>query len=276
MNNDRSSNQKIYLGTYQLGKKKQAKDFLKEALAGGMRKFDTAPSYGTELLIGEVCADAIIKKIIVREDIEICDKIDGWQMQVFADDIEKVVDKQLKFLKTDYIDIMLIHWPFEKYFDKTWEGLVKLRGNKIKKIGICNVDNRIFSELILKKKHVFPDVVQIERHPYNVCENFVNCMNDAGVIVQAYSPICRMQFDNNSMNIIRTIAEKYNKSVGQTILRWHIDSGVSPIIKTNKISRIQENVDIFDFQLNENDMRTIKMLNKDYKLFPLSWGCPGI
>lgn len=274
--NDTQVEQRIFLGTFQIGKEEEAKQLLESSLDMGIRCFDTAPSYGTEKVLGKVISEALKKGSVDREEIVICDKIDGWQMQQNATNIEMVVDRALRLLGVEYIDIMLIHWPFKQYFEKTWDGLQRLKGRKVKKIGFCNVDQRIYLNLMQYANGITPEVVQIERHPYNACCEFVEFLRNESIMVQAYSPICRMKFSSESMDVLRQIGDRYQKSAGQVVLRWHIDTGVSPVVKSNKTLRILENKDIFDFQLDEEEINSISAMNMNYKLFPLSWGCPGI
>lgn len=271
-----NKNQGLFLGTYQLGKQKEAREFIKNAISVGVRNFDTAPSYGTEKVLGTAVQWAIEHGIAQRKEFIIIDKIDGWQMQKYSENITELVDYQLKLLKTEYIDIILIHWPFFKYFASTWNGLQKIKGTKVKQIGICNIDLRIYDQLKKLLGNTRPDVIQVERHPYNSCLDLCRYFTDEGIIVQAYSPVCRMKFTQEDFETLNVIGYKYNKSVGQVILKWHLQTGAIPIVKTNKVNRIKENAELSDFFLNKDDINAINNLNKNYKLFPLSWGCPGI
>lgn len=274
--NDKQIEQRMFLGTFQIGKEKDAKKLLESSIDIGVRCFDTAPSYGTEKVLGQVISAALKEGRVTREEIVICDKIDGWQMQQNSTNIEIAVDRALRLLRVEYIDIMLIHWPFKQYFEKIWNGLQQLKGRKVKLIGLCNVDQRIYLDLMQYANGIKPEVVQIERHPYNTCDEFVEHLRNEKIMVQAYSPICRMQFAPESMDVLKKIGDRYQKSAGQVVLRWHLDTGVCPVVKSNKVSRILENKDIFDFNLNEEEINSISEMNKKYKLFPLSWGCPGI
>lgn len=268
----------LFMGTYQIGQKKQAQRLLVSALQQGIRAFDTAPSYGTEQILGEALQQGIKKFSINRNEIIIADKIDAWQMQAYEEKIEVVIKAQLQKLQVDYIDLLLIHWPFQKYFDRVWAGMLQMkRAQLIRQVGVCNVNTRIFHELFdYRSLEEQPDVIQVERHPYNTCDDLIQLAKERKITVQAYSPICRMKFDKKDISMLNKIGEKYEKTVGQVILRWHIDTGVVPIVKTSNEKRIAENQDILNFSLNKEEIICINTLNRNYKLFPESWGCPGI
>ena len=267
----------LFMGTYQMGQKKQAQRLLVSALQQGIRAFDTAPSYGTEQTLGEALQQGIKKFSINRDEITIADKIDAWQMQAYEEKIEVVIKEQLQKLQVDYIDLLLIHWPFRKYFDRVWTGMLQMkRAQLIRQVGVCNVNTRIFHELFdYRSLEEQPDVIQVERHPYNTCDDLIQLAMERKITVQAYSPICRMKFDKKDIAMLNKIGEKYEKTVGQVILRWHIDTDVIPIVKTSNEKRIAENQDILNFSLNKEEIMRINALNRNYKLFPESWGCPG-
>lgn len=193
--------------------------------------------------------------------------------------IEKFVIESLRKLKMEYIDLLLIHWPFEKYLRNTWQTMENLYEQGIVKyIGICNVNERIMNKFIKDNmfRKYFPQVVQNEISPLRTCDKEIGYYKDMNLIIQAYSPLCRMNDQIRNSETLGLLAKKYNKNIGQVILRWHIDKGIIPIFTSTKPERIQSNLDIFNFTLSKEDIELINSMNKNYKIFLESYGCPGI
>lgn len=248
---------------------------VKIGLENGIRGFDTAPSYQTEEILGKAIRESLYELEISRNDIFIQTKIDPWQMQYENGNIIKFVDEALCKMKFDYLDSLLIHWPIPEYFEYTWRYLCKLREDGIlKNIGICNV--RSWNIYKFNELDVMPDIIQIERHPLRICEKELDLCAHNNITVQAYSPLCKMNNKLKNSNTLKNIARKYNKSVGQVILRWHIDSGVIPVFTSTKPNRIKEYSQIFDFCLTSNEIREINLLNQNWKLYLESCICPGL
>jgi len=263
---------KIILGSFNVNNKNIMHEMIKTAVLEGETGFDTSPSYGNEQILG----DALLNAQIERQDLFISDKIDGLQMFELNGEIEKHVDASLKKLNTTYLDLLLIHWPFEKYISGTWKSMERLYKNrKVLSIGLCNVDVRTFSQFLKNDIEILPHVIQIEISPFRTANEDIRMFQNKGIVVQAYSPLCRMIKEIRESNILLEIAKKYNKSVAQVILRWHLDRNVVPVFTSSKPSRIKENLDIFDFHLETEEIQNINSLNKDYKIFPESFGCPG-
>ena len=243
------------------------------ALENGINGFDTAPSYQTEEELGRVIKDAIHVLGKNREDIFIQTKIDAWQMMDGR--IDFYVDDARRKLGIDYIDSVLIHWPIPEKVEDVWKALARLKEEGIiKKIGICNVRMRQLSAMDCYDV-VVPDIVQIERNPLRTCEKeVIYCLN-RNIQIQAYSPLCKMHPLLRESNVIKVLSEKYNKTVGQIILRWHIDTGVVPIFATTKENRVKEYSEIFGFQLSREEIISISLLNQNHKMYLESCACPG-
>lgn len=266
----------IILGTFQYSSKEELMPIIMSAYENGIIGFDTSPSYHTEKFLGKSIAELIAAKGINRQNLFIQDKIDGWQMEKAHGQISIYVEESLQKLRCDYLDVLFIHWPFPNYLIDTWMTFSRLKEQgKVKYIGISNVRKRNTQKLI-EITGIKPDVVQIERHPLRICAKDVEYFHSKGIEIEAYSPVCRMDKRLVNSEILRQIACKYNKSIGQVILRWHIDTGVVPVFMTKKVNRIKENVDIFNFHLTDEEINSISSLDENYKIFVESVCCPGI
>lgn len=266
----------VILGTFRYLNLNELYPIICSAFDNGIIGFDTSPSYRTEPFLGGAINLVMRERGIKRDGIFIQDKIDGWQMEDTKGYIDSFVDESLIKLRTDYIDVLFIHWPFPEYLEQTWQSFAKLKQQgKVLRIGLSNVRERHTRKLI-ENTGIAPDVVQIERHPLRTCNADIKYFQSSGIKVEAYSPLCQM--DERLLNsvVLKNLALKYNKNIGQIILRWHIDTGVVPVVMTKKTSRVKENAEIFDFQLNREEISAINSLNIDYKIFLESNCCPGI
>ena len=120
-----------------------------------------------------------------------------------------------------------------------------------------------------------PEIIQVERNPLRTCEDEVNFCLTHNMIFQAYSPLCKMHPKLRDSVLLKNLAEKYNKSIGQIILRWHLQTDVTPVFTSKKSSRIKEYSRIFDFDLNDDDITKILSLNINHKMYLESVACPG-
>jgi len=265
----------IIIGTFQTKDEATLRQVMEEAFKCGIYSFDTAPSYGTEIILGKNIAFLSKKYEVNREKILISDKIDDDQMYESKGDIRGYVEQALLKMNLEYIDTLFIHWPFEKYLDKTWECICRLKDDGlIRKTGLCNIRVRHL-EGLHERTGSLPDVVQIERHPLRTCYDEINYCKMHGISVQAYSPLCRMDEKILKNKDILSLSERYSKSIAQIILRWHIDTGVVPVFMTTKAERVHQNCDIFSFSLDKEDIIKIDKLNQNYKIFLESYCCPG-
>ncbi len=244
-------------------------------IENGIRCFDTAPSYNTELLLGKVLKVCLDKYKLERKDVFIQTKIDAWQMQNSNGKIREYVIDALNKMQFDYFDSILIHWPIPEYFASTWESFCLLKEEGLSRnIGVCNVRIRHLEQFL--KLGIIPEIIQLERHPLHTCEEETKFCDDNKIWLQAYSPLCKMHIRLIKSTSLNKLAEKHKKSIGQIILRWHLESGVTPIFASRKPERISEYADIFDFRLSDDDIRVISAHNENFKLYLESWACPGI
>ena len=246
---------------------------VESALRSGICGFDTAPSYGTEDVLSKVLKRAMQENGISRESIFIQSKIDPPQMQ--AGRIEEDLIELLKRMELDYLDSLLVHWPVCEYMDRTWSAFVRLKERRlVRYIGICNVRTRQMRDIMAYP--VKPDIIQIERHPLRVCNEEIEICKNNGWIVQAYSPLCKMCSGIRESAVLKEIARKHGASIGQVVLRWHIDSDVIPVFTSTKDGRVKEYAAIKNFSLTDEEIDRINGLNQDYKMYLESLVCPGI
>lgn len=242
------------------------------ALSNQIVHFDTAPSYRTEAVLSSAVRDSAKELGLNREDYAIQTKIDPIQM--YNGNVEEYFKSKLKEMQFDYVEVLLIHWPVFNYLMDTWASMNMLKEQGlVKHIGICNL--RISHLEELKEQGIIPEVLQIERHPLNTFEREVQFCKDNGIILQDYSPLCKMHPRIKNHAGVQLIAAKYGCNVGQIILKWHIDTGAIPVFTSTKSSRIAEYAKLGDFSLTNDEIRQISSLNCNHKLYLESLICPG-
>ena len=253
----------IGLGTYQIRKKSEIENVIKIGYNTGYRLIDTAVVYGNEKLIG----DALKKLKIKRNEIFIITKI--YKDDMKYDKVKKSIESSLKKLQTDYIDIVLIHWPeVEKSEDRinVWKALEEsVEKKKVKMIGVSNFC-KIHLEQILNNCKIKPVINQIECNPIYYDEETINYCEQNGIVIQAYCPFAEWNEKLVENDIIVNIAKKKEKSVSQIILKWLLQKNKIPLPKSVHGDYIKQNFDLNGFYLTEEEMRQIDSLNSiNYK-----------
>ncbi|OEK84741.1 2,5-diketo-D-gluconic acid reductase [Staphylococcus shinii] len=232
------------------------------ALNQGYRLLDTAYNYENEGTVGK----AIEQSHVSRDQIIVTSKLPGRYQDYNAAMI--AIQESIYRLNVEYIDLYLIHWPNPRHgkFIEAWQAMIDARNaGLIKSIGVCNfLPEHI--ETLEQETGVLPSVNQIELHPYFNQQDMISYHNEKGIITQAWSPLGRASEVINDKDI-EVIAEKYDKTIPQIILRWHIQNGVVPIPKANSIARQIQNKEVFDFTLEHDDIEKINALTqKDGRL----------
>lgn len=248
---------------------------MKAGFEAGLRAIDTARDYGNEPIVGDVLKDVLKSVGLTRQDVFVTTKIGNRQQM--EGNIEEQLEISLANLKTDYLDLWLMHWPYPGYYESTWEKMIKLyEAGKVKAIGVANYDIRHFNQLLSSNPKVIPMVNQMEYHPLRTAEDLRTFMKKNRIVTQAYAPLCRLVPPIKDSDILHELSLKYKKSIGQVILRWHIQQGdVMPVFKSYNPKRFKENIDIFDFELTDEEINSISSLNQNYKYHIESINCPG-
>lgn len=234
------------LGTYKAKDYNDLKCSVNSALDVGYRHIDTASYYENEEQLGKIIKESSIK----RDDIFLTTKL--WNTDHGYEKTLNAFNTSLKKLNTDYIDLYLIHWP-NKQHKATWKAMEKLyREGYIKAIGVSNYKIHHIKEII-DNFSVVPAVNQIEFHPELIQNELMDFCKNYNIQIEAWSPLMRGQIFN--IDLFKQLSEKYNKSISQIVLRWDIQMGTSTIPKSLNPNRIKENSKIFDFTINDDDMK---------------------
>ncbi|MDQ0993965.1 aldo/keto reductase [Streptomyces sp. V3I7] len=233
------------------------------ALEAGYRSIDTAAIYGNE----EGTGKAIAASGLPREDVFVTTKL--WNAEQGYDSTLRAFDASLDKLGLDHVDLYLIHWPLpaqDKYVD-TYKALEKLYSDgRIRAIGVSNFLPEHLQRLI-SETSVIPAVNQIELHPQLQQRAAREFHAEQGIRTEAWSPLGSGKGLLEVPAII-AIAQKHNRTPAQVVLRWHVQEGNIVIPKSVTPSRIQENIDVFDFSLDTEDLAAISALNEDRRLGP--------
>ncbi|KAK6177955.1 hypothetical protein SNE40_012810 [Patella caerulea] len=283
-------------GAFNKFKENEVRDAARVALEVGYRHFDTAWVYQTEEELSDAITQRMKDGVLKRSDLFLTSKL--WNIHHRPESVERMCRESLKSLKTDYLDLYLIHWPFsvkgsggkgddlrtkmphdDVDFIDTWKAMEELviKG-LVKSIGVSNFNIQQLKRLLAADLRYKPAVKGIEVHPYYTNNELLDYCKQANIVVTAYAPLGGGTPDSASPikpanllvdKTIQDIAAKYNKTAAQVILRWGVDRGYTLVPKSVTPARIQQNIEIFDFSLNEADVETISSLDKSHKCYNL-------
>lgn len=246
---------KVGYGVFRMENDLVTKDTIIKAIEEGYRHIDTAKVYKNEEVVGQAIKECGVK----REDLFITTKLSNQDMR--DDRVDDAFNEQLDRLGLSYFDLYLTHWPVpDKYIDAYLKMEKYYEKGLIKSIGVSNYQIHHF-ESLKEKCSIMPMVNQIEVNPYLANNDVVSYCQHNGVLVEAYSPLCSGKNDVLKEPVLTSISEKHGKSNAQVILRWLLQRDILPIVKTQNVNRLKENISLFDFELDLDDMKKIDSLN---------------
>ena len=247
----------IGYGTWRLKNNDETIEIIKNAVDAGYRLFDTAIAYGNTATIGRGLKESKIK----REELFITSKL--WNDSRKYDEVIDACKKTIEELGCEYLDLYLIHWPaspalFEDWIEKnneTWRAFEYLYNEGlVKAIGVCNFKKHQLEPLI-KNAKIIPMVNQIEFHIGQMQEETVDYCKKNNIIVEAWSPLGSGKM--LKVEELQKMADKYNVSTAQLCIKWCLQNGVLPIPKSKDKDRMKQNLDVFDFEISKEDMKTL-------------------
>lgn len=251
------------LGVYQIPDEDTSK-IVAEGIKAGYRLIDTAQIYGNETGTGKGIKEGLAETDLNREDLFVTSKV--WNDHLTYDQTIAEFNNSLDKLGLDYLDLYLIHWPGDNSFKDSYQALEDLyKVGKIKAIGVSNFEIHHLKELA-EFADITPVLNQVESHPRMSQNKLREYAAKNDIKIQAWSPL--MQGKILKDETLQKIADKHNKSVAQVILRWDIQRDVMLVVKSVRPERMASNADVFDFSLDEEDMKAINNLNQDLRVGP--------
>lgn len=241
-------------GVFQIPEAEVCEQAVADALDVGYRLIDTAAAYFNEEAVGA----ALKKSNIPREELFITTKL--WVQDAGYENAKKAFWTSLEKLGLDYLDLYLIHQPMGDYYG-SWRAMEELyEEGKIRAIGVCNFYPERLADLCVNAK-IVPMVNQVELHPFFSQDEALETMNEFGVRPEAWGPLAEGKHGIFTNETLKTIAKKHNKTIAQVVLRWNVQRGVVIIPKSVHKERMEENLNIWDFELDSEDMAAIRSLD---------------
>ena len=237
------------------------------ALEAGYRHVDTAMIYGNEEGVGK----AIASSSLMREEIFITTKV--WNEDQGYEKTLKACQASLERLGLDYIDLYLIHWPVDNRRYETWEAMIRLRDEgKCQAVGVSNFTVEMLEDF-LDRYSVMPAVNQVEFTPYLYQKGLLEYCREKSIQLEAYSPLTRGKKLDDPKLV--EIAQKYDKSTAQILIRWGLQHDIVVLPKSVHKSRIIDNINVFDFEISPEDMQRLDGFNENLRMIMPPWSPPG-
>ncbi|MED2036854.1 aldo/keto reductase [Bacillus wiedmannii] len=252
------------LGVFKVEDGPELVEAVKSAIKAGYRSIDTAAIYGNEKAVGEGIRAGIKEAGITREDLFITSKV--WNSDQGYETTLAAYEESLKKLELDYLDLYLVHWPVEGKYKDTWRALETLyKEDRVRAIGVSNFQIHHLKD-VLAGAEMKPMINQVEYHPRLTQKELQAFCKEQGIQMEAWSPLMQGQLLDNET--LQEIADKYDKTTAQIILRWDLQNEVVTIPKSTKEHRIIANAHIFNFELTKEDMEKIDALNENHRVGP--------
>ncbi len=261
--NDGTSIPQFGLGVYMIPEGEATVNAVKDAINMGIRHIDTAHAYQNERSVGK----AVKESGVDRSEIWITTKL--WPHEYGEGKTEKAINQMLERLDTDYIDLLLLHQQFGDYLG-AWKDMEKaVKEGKVKSIGISNFESERLEELC-EAATIKPSVLQVECHPYYPQNELKKRLEKYGTVIESWYPLGHGDQSLIEEEVFTKLGKKYNKTNVQIILRWHIQMGHIVFPKTTNPQHMKDNFDIFDFELDNEDMKKIESLNTGIRFYNVS------
>ena len=254
------------LGVFRVENDNTAKDAVKHAIISGYRSIDAALVYGNEGMVGKGIAEGIAAAGIQREDLFITSKL--WLDDFGYNQVVQGYEQSITNLGLDYLDLYLMHWPGTNstLMVETWQGMEALyQTKKVRNIGVSNF-NIEHLETLKAQTAIKPVINQVEFHPYLTQATLRDYLMQEDIRMESWSPLMNGEILQDE--VVNTIAQQLGKSAAQIIIRWNIEHGVVTIPKSVTPTRIEENLDVFNFELSEEQMTALDKLNQDKRIGP--------
>ncbi|MCE4949844.1 aldo/keto reductase [Staphylococcus hominis] len=254
------------LGTFRVENDDTCKEAVKHAIESGYRSIDTAKVYGNEEQVGQGIKEGLESTGLNREDIFVTSKL--FFEDFGRENVAQAYETSIQKLGLDYLDLYLVHWPGtnEAVMIDTWKGMEDLyKDNRVKNIGVSNFNPDHF-EALLAQVSIKPVINQVEFHPYFTQEKLRKYLEAQNIYMESWSPFMNAQILNDET--LNEIGKEVNKTAAQVIIKWNMQHNVVVIPKSVTSSRIEENIDVFDFELSAEQMKRIDDLNKDQRIGP--------
>lgn len=251
----------VGFGVFRITNEKECEDTVVRAIESGYRLIDTASAYENEEAVGR----AIKRSGIDRKELFITTKL--WITDTNYEGAKHGFQRSLKRLGLDYVDLYLIHQPYNDYYG-AWRAMEELyQQGKIRAIGVDNFKQDRLADFLTFNK-IKPAVNLIETNVFFQREEELIYMKNKEIQMEAWSPFAAGNNDLFNNNLLKGLSVKYNKSVAQIVLRWIFQRGIISICKSSSVERMKENINIFDFEITEEDMSEISKLDTKHSCFP--------
>lgn len=257
---------KVGLGTFRVENNDDCTKAVKYAIENGYRSIDTAKVYGNEEKVGQGIKEGLETAGLKREDLFITSKL--WLEDYGRENVEQAYENSLKRLDLDYLDLYLMHWPGtnEALMIDTWQGMEDLyKQERVKNIGVSNFNVDHF-EALLAQVSIKPVINQVEFHPYLTQKELRQYLDVQNIVMESWSPLMNAQILDDE--VVNQVAQEVGQTPAQVIIRWNYQHQVVTIPKSVTPHRIDENLNILDFELNDDQMKKLDDLNQNKRIGP--------